>query len=103
MKEKSSGMGQRVSVALCTCNGGRFLAEQLQSIASQTRLPQELVICDDASTDDTVSMIQGFSRTAPFPVKLFQNAERPGPAKNFDKAIRLCEGEIIFLCDQDDF
>ena len=84
MKEKSSGMGQRVSVALCTCNGGRFLAEQLQSIASQTRLPQELVICDDASTDDTVSMIQGFSRTAPFPVKLFQNAERLGPAKNFE-------------------
>jgi glycosyltransferase involved in cell wall biosynthesis len=102
MKEKSLGMGQRVSVALCTCNGGRFLAEQLQSIASQTSLPQELVVCDDSSTDDTVSMIQGFSRTAPFPVKLFQNAERLGPAKNFEKAIGLCESEIIFLCDQDD-
>lgn len=102
MKEKSSSMGQRVSVALCTCNGGRFLAEQLQSIASQTSLPQELVVCDDSSTDDTVSMIQGFSRTAPFPVKLFQNAERLGPAKNFEKAIGLCESEIIFLCDQDD-
>jgi glycosyltransferase involved in cell wall biosynthesis len=103
MKEMSSDTDQRVSVALCTCNGGRFLAEQLQSIVSQTKLPQELVICDDASTDDTVSIIQAFSRNAPFPVKLFQNAGRLGPAKNFEKAIGLCEGEIIFLCDQDDF
>jgi glycosyltransferase involved in cell wall biosynthesis len=102
MKEKFSDIDQSVSVALCTCNGSRFLAEQLQSIVVQTRLPQELVICDDASTDDTVSIIQAFSRSTPFPVKLFQNSERLGPAKNFEKAIRLCEGEIIFLCDQDD-
>jgi glycosyltransferase involved in cell wall biosynthesis len=90
------------SVAMCTFNGARFLAEQLCSIASQTFVPAELVICDDASTDGSISVIRDFSRHALFPVRLFQNKTRLGPAKNFEKAIQLCKGEIIFLCDQDD-
>jgi glycosyltransferase involved in cell wall biosynthesis len=95
-------MSIQVSVAMCTCNGARFLSEQLQSIASQTVLPGELVICDDASTDDSMSVLKDFTRQAPFEVRIFQNRERRGPAQNFEKAIQLCEGEIIFLCDQDD-
>jgi glycosyltransferase involved in cell wall biosynthesis len=90
------------SVAMCTFNGARFLAEQLRSVASQTLVPVELVICDDGSTDDSVSIIREFSRKAPFPVQVFQNKTKLGPAKNFEKAIQKCKGEIIFLCDQDD-
>jgi glycosyltransferase involved in cell wall biosynthesis len=92
----------RVSVALCTYNGSSFLEGQLQTIASQTILPCELVICDDASTDSSISIIRAFAKQAPFPVRLFQNEAQLGPARNFEKAIRLCEAEIIFLCDQDD-
>src|SRR5262249_46844155 len=40
-----------ISVAMCTYNGARYLGEQLQSIAAQTRLPDELVVCDDHSED----------------------------------------------------
>jgi glycosyltransferase involved in cell wall biosynthesis len=101
-KEKTLTVGQRVSVAMCTCDGARFLPEQLQSIASQTILPNELVVCDDVSTDNSVAIIEDFSRQAPFEVKLFRNGARLGPAKNFGKALRLCESEIIFLSDQDD-
>lgn len=87
---------------MCTYNGGRFLAEQLESIAVQTRLPDELVVCDDRSTDESVEIVRNFARHAPFPVQLEINEENLGSTKNFEKAIGLCQGEIIALADQDD-
>jgi len=92
----------RISVAMCTFNGGRFLSEQLQSIKAQTRVPDELVICDDGSTDESVEIIKQFSRQVTFPVLLEINEHNYGPTKNFEKAIRLCKGQIIALADQDD-
>jgi glycosyltransferase involved in cell wall biosynthesis len=87
---------------MCTFNGAKFLAEQLQSIALQTLQPGELIVCDDGSTDGTVGILQSFSLSAPFPVRIFCNQVTLGPAKNFEQAIGLCEREIIALCDQDD-
>ena len=46
-----------ISIAMCTYNGSRFLGEQLKSLAEQTMLPSELIICDDASTDATSAMV----------------------------------------------
>ena len=92
----------RVSVAMCTYNGERFLGEQLQSIASQGLLPDEVVISDDCSTDGTASLLAAFSDAAPFPVRTIFNEQRLGPAKNFEKAISLCDGDVIVLSDQDD-
>jgi glycosyltransferase involved in cell wall biosynthesis len=92
----------RISVALCTYNGERFLAEQLASMAQQTRPPDELVVCDDRSTDRTVSMLRDFAATASYPVRIFENEHNLGFAANFERAIRLCEGNLIALSDQDD-
>jgi hypothetical protein len=91
-----------LSVAMCTYNGARFLPEQLESIAAQTRLPSELVVCDDRSTDESVEIVRNFAGHAAFPVRLEVNAENLGSTKNFEKAIGLCKGEIIALADQDD-
>ena len=95
-------MSNRLSVALATYNGERYLGEQLESILRQTRLPDELVIFDDASTDSTPAIVQEFAKAAPFPVRFQINAERLGSTRNFEAAIRACSGDIIFLCDQDD-
>jgi glycosyltransferase involved in cell wall biosynthesis len=92
----------RLSIALCTYNGEKFLQDQLESFAKQTRLPDEIVVCDDCSTDKTVEIIRSFAETAPFPVRLFVNDANLGYIKNFERAIKLCEGDIIFLSDQDD-
>ncbi len=92
----------KVSVALCTYNGARFLGEQLDSLLAQTRRPDELIVCDDASTDDTVTIVHDFSAAAPFAVKVVANPATIGFIKNFEKAIAECSGELIFLCDQDD-
>lgn len=92
----------KLSVAICTFNGGRYLREQLESIAAQTRGPDELIICDDRSTDDTVRIVESFAAGAPFPVRLSTNEQNLGSTKNFERAITLCEGDVIFLSDQDD-
>jgi glycosyltransferase involved in cell wall biosynthesis len=92
----------RISVAMCTYNGERFLAAQLESIVQQTRLPDELVVCDDASTDQTLSIVRAFAASASFPVRIFENERNLGYAANFEAAIRRCAGELIALCDQDD-
>lgn len=91
-----------ISVALCTYNGGLFLEEQIKSIIKQTRLPDQLIICDDCSNDNTISIISNFINTAPFPIKLFINKNNIGSTKNFEQCIKLCEGDIIVLSDQDD-
>jgi len=92
----------RLSVAMCTYNGARFLKEQLDSIAVQTRRPDELVICDDRSLDSTVSIIEAFASKVAFPVRLKINERNLGSTRNFEKAIGLCSGDIIALSDQDD-
>src|SRR4029079_17285220 len=83
-------------------NGARFLPEQLRSIAAQTRPPDELIVCDDRSTDETAQVIEAFAATAPFPVRLVRNEERLGSTRNFERAVSLCDGSLIALADQDD-
>ncbi len=92
----------KISVAMCTHNGARYLREQLDSIAQQTRSPDELVMCDDASADATNEIIRDFAVSAPFPVHLHVNEGILGSTKNFEKAIAICAGDVIALSDQDD-
>lgn len=91
-----------ISVAMCTYNGARYLDQQLQSIALQTSAPDELVVCDDGSSDETVQIIRAFSSQSKFPVRLHVNEKNLGSTKNFEQAIALCNGEVIALADQDD-
>jgi glycosyltransferase involved in cell wall biosynthesis len=91
-----------LSVALCTYNGSRFLSEQLQSIASQSRPPDELIICDDRSSDSSVAIVKSFALEAPFPVRLEVNPTNLGSTKNFELAISRCSADVIALSDQDD-
>lgn len=92
----------KISVALCTYNGEKFLAEQLESIFAQTLPVDEIVICDDCSTDSTVAIIQRFALKFPGIIKLYINQQPVRTVKNFEKAVSLTTGDYIFLCDQDD-
>lgn len=91
-----------ISIAMCTYNGENYLNQQLASIASQTCLPIELVICDDNSKDNTLKIIDEFSKNVPFEVRLYENETNLGSTKNFEKSINLCKGDLIVLSDQDD-
>jgi glycosyltransferase involved in cell wall biosynthesis len=91
-----------VSVAMATYNGARHLREQLDSIASQTLRPAELVIHDDGSTDQTLDLLSAFARECPFPVRVRSDEPGSGFANAFLQAAALSTGEFIAFCDQDD-
>jgi glycosyltransferase involved in cell wall biosynthesis len=92
----------QTSIALCTYNGARFLQRQLDSFAKQTTVPFELVVCDDGSSDETGRILNEFSTSSPYPVRIFKNENPLGTTRNFERAIGLCRGDLIALADQDD-
>lgn len=93
----------KCSVALCTYNGEKYIEQQIRSILSQSVPVDEIVVCDDGSTDSTLSIIDKLrqeSESVNF--SIYVNHQKLGVCANFDKAIHLCSGDIIFLSDQDD-
>jgi glycosyltransferase involved in cell wall biosynthesis len=91
-----------VSVAMATYNGAPHLQQQLESIAAQTLAPAELVVHDDGSADETVTLLTAFARECPFPVQLRLGEAGGGFADAFLYAATLCAGEFVAFCDQDD-
>jgi glycosyltransferase involved in cell wall biosynthesis len=92
----------RISIVMASYNGERFIREQLDSYAAQSRLPDQLIICDDGSIDQTIPIAEEFAASAPFPVTISRNSRNLGYSRNFARALTLCDGDIIFLSDQDD-
>ncbi len=98
-----------ISVALCSHNGARFIGEQVRSICMQTLPPGEIVLSDDASTDDCVALARAavdecaIERPShPVALRVLQNGAALRVTKNFEQAVRACTGELIALSDQDD-
>lgn len=92
----------KISVALCTYNGEKFLREQIDSILNQTHLVHEIVVCDDCSSDTTMAIIEEYNAKHPNLFKIVSNETNLRSNKNFEKAISLTTGDYIFLSDQDD-
>lgn len=90
-----------ISIALATYNGEKFIRQQMDSVLAQTMSDYEIVICDDNSTDNTFSILEDYA-SKDLRIKIFKNDQNLGFKKNFEKAISLCKGEYIALCDQDD-
>ncbi len=90
----------KVSVAMATYNGEKYLKQQLDSILSQLNSEDELIISDDHSSDQTLTIIEKYQKEDPR-VKLVMNDES-GVTSNFENAIKHTQNDIIFLSDQDD-
>lgn len=98
-----------ISVALCTHNGGRFIREQIRSICLSDCAPAEIVISDDASTDQTVALAESAWREclaerpgSTTELKMLLNPIPLGVTQNFERAVAACRGDLIALSDQDD-
>lgn len=92
----------KVSIAMATYNGARYVVEQLESLARQTHIPDEVVVSDDCSNDTTVALIESFAQDAPFKLRVVKNEKTKGYRENFMQAASLCCNPIIAFCDQDD-
>ena len=88
---------------LATCNGERFLAEQIGSILAQTVLPQRLLIADDGSTDRTCDLITAWQEQSPVAIELLPAAAaRLGSSRNFERLLQASQAAYVMLADQDD-
>ncbi|WP_307291379.1 glycosyltransferase family 2 protein [Pedobacter agri] len=92
-------MSNKVSVCIATYNGEKFIAEQIRSILVQLDLNDEIVISDDNSEDNTLSIIKDIGDIR---IRLFSNEGKGGPIYNFENALLRATGDYIFLSDQDD-
>ena len=92
----------KVSVAMCTLDGAPFVEAQLESILAQTRMPDEIVLCDDGSTDGTPEIAERFAQKYPNNFRIIRNERKLGYCRNFESAVRQVTGDNIFFCDQDD-
>src|ERR1700742_869803 len=90
-----------VSIALCTYNGERFLSKQLDSLLSQTYINIEIIIVDDGSHDNTWNILIDYAQKNKR-LQISQNARNLGHTCNFERAIKLCNGDYIAIADQDD-
>lgn len=95
-------MSERVSVALCTHQGERWIAEQLHSILAQTRQVDEIVVGDDASTDRTLDIVRQVASETDVPFRIRRHEAALGVAENFADAIAATTGDVVALSDQDD-
>ena len=89
-----------ISVCIATFNGEKFIKLQLDSILSQLEKDDEIVIIDDASTDNTIEIINSFNDSR---IKTYKNIINIGFVKSFEKALLISKGQIIFFSDQDDY
>ena len=93
----------KISVAMATYNGEKYIQKQLDSILNQSHKVNEIILVDDKSTDNTREVIQKYIQQHPeMKFSFYVNEENLGYKKNFKKAMSYCRGEYIFLCDQDD-
>ena len=93
-----------VSVVMATYNGAEFIEEQLDTIREQTRPADELIICDDGSSDKTVEIARTYISKHGLDEKwcVYENSVNMGYANNFNHAASLATGDLLFFADQDD-
>ncbi|MDQ0231434.1 glycosyltransferase family 2 protein [Metabacillus malikii] len=89
----------KVSVVIATYNGANYIQRQLDTVIKQLSENDQIIIVDDCSKDETVSVVKENYGDG---VEVYVNEKNLGVIKSFEKAILLAGGDVIFLCDQDD-
>ena len=92
---------RKVSVVICTYNGAKFLGEQLDSVLRQDYPLHEIIVQDDASTDETMGIVLRYA-SQHARIKVFRNPQPLGINRNFFSALRRVTGDYVAICDQDD-
>ena len=104
MADREKGKNMRISVAMATYNGARFITEQLDSIRLQSLPVDQVILRDDGSSDQTLEIVREYLETYELAPawRITQNGKRLGYAENFRAAVEETGGDYVFFCDQDD-
>ncbi len=90
-----------MSVIVPNYNHGKYLGACLSSILAQSFQPLEIIVLDDASTDNSVEVVKEFAQRNPL-VRLVQNEKNLGVMPNLNKGVQLARGDYIYVCSADD-
>ena len=82
-----------ITVCIATFNGEKYIREQLNSILFQLSLQDEVIVSDDGSTDNTISIIKSFNDNR---IKIIDGVHRHSPTLNFENALKEAKGDYIF-------
>ena len=88
-----------ISVCIATYNGQQFIREQIDSILCQLSSDDEIIVSDNGSADDTISIINSIDDKR---IRIIEGPRKHSPILNFEKALKEAKGEFVFLADQDD-
>ncbi len=100
--KKPFGTSMRLSVVMCNYNFGRYIESALEGFAQQTKFPDELILIDDASTDNSRDIIESYVRN--FPQIIFiKNEKRRGAYESANRGLHRAKGEYIYFACSDDF
>ena len=102
MLKKCKKEAKVISIAMTSYNGEKYIIQQLESLKLQTRKIDEIILVDDCSTDNTYQLVKEYIKINLPQCRLYKNEQNLGFIKTFKKSIALTNGDIIFLCDQDD-
>jgi glycosyltransferase involved in cell wall biosynthesis len=89
-----------ITVCLCTFNGAVLVGRAIESILEQTYTDFELLVVDDASSDETCAIAESYRDSR---VRLVRNERSLGNARNRSRAIQLAHGGLVKFVDQDDW
>lgn len=104
ISREKRGKNMRISVAMATYNGARFIREQLDSVRQQSLPVDQVILRDDGSSDQTVEIVREYLDTYGLTPawQITRNEKRLGYAENFKAAVEETDGDYVFFCDQDD-
>lgn len=92
-----------ISVVTPTYNGVTFVTDALLSVFCQTRLPAEIIVVDDCSTDGTQQLVNKIAASSPVPLRLIRLENNSGgPARPINVGVAASSGEFVAILDQDD-
>jgi glycosyltransferase involved in cell wall biosynthesis len=96
-------MATSISVIVPTYKSARYVREAIVSIISQTTLPREIIVVDDASPDDTVAIVSELAKQSPLPIQIIQrDTNSGGPVAPMNVGVQAAQGELIAMLDHDD-
>lgn len=91
-----------LSAVVCNYNHARYIRRALEAILRQSVSPCELLVLDDASTDDSLAVIESIMATSPI-IRLVRNESRIGVVANTNRAMSLVSGEYVYYGGADDY
>ena len=96
-------MKDSIAVIIPCYNGWKYMSNCLESLENQSSLPNQIIIVDDCSTDDSFEHLNNYILKSPLKIQLVRNESNVGPGQSRANALKYVATEYVSFCDCDDW